>query len=40
MIFGPGEILAQDMEMQSYVIQFENQATERMISFKVKLEKL
>jgi len=40
MVFGPGEILGQDMEMQAYVVKFESQATERFIAFKVRLEKI
>ncbi len=38
MIFGVGEIIDIDEERHGYVIKFESQNTERVISFKVKLE--
>ena len=40
MVFGTGEILDQDMEMQAYSVKFEGQATERFIAFKVRLEEV
>jgi hypothetical protein len=38
MIFGEGEIIGIDDEKRAYVIKFDSQQTERVISFKVKLE--
>ena len=38
MIFGEGEIIDIDNDRNAYVIKFDSQHTERVISFKVKLE--
>jgi DNA helicase-2/ATP-dependent DNA helicase PcrA len=40
MIFGEGEIIDIDADRHAYVIKFDSQNTERVISFKVKLETL
>ena len=40
MIFGEGEIIDIDNDRNAYVVKFDGQQTERVISFKVKLETL
>ena len=40
MIFGKGTIVSLDMDMQAYEVRFDDQKTERYISFKVNLKVL
>ncbi len=40
MIFGEGEIIDIDTDKNAYIIKFDNQHTERSISFKVKLDEV
>ena len=40
MIFGKGTIVSLDMDMQAYEVKFDDQKTERYISFKVNMKEL